>query len=148
MHHASHLARRHSATFARGRLPLHERQAAAHVCVRARLNTNAHKRTDDDAPSTRLSLSGSHPPHPPRSAGPRDFRVLRSANGNLPIYTDIRNGGTRITTVLRKYAGDAEALAEELKSVTGKTVHLYHGRMEVKGRHRLLMTEWLEKLGF
>lgn len=77
------------------------------------------------------------------------FRVLRSSRGNLPIYTDIRNGGTRIVTILRKYTGDTDALRDEVqRQCDGAKVTLYHGRMEVKGRHRKRISEWLTGLGF
>lgn len=79
---------------------------------------------------------------------PRAFRIERSRMGNFPIYTDIRNGGSKIVTILRKYSGDVLALAEELQAVTGKEVTAYHGRLEVRGRHAPVIAEWLGKLGF
>jgi large subunit ribosomal protein L49 len=82
------------------------------------------------------------------SSGPRPFRVARSRMGNFPIYTDIRNGGSKVVTILRKYTGDVPALASELEAVTGKEVTAYHGRLEVRGRHAPVIAEWLGKLGF
>ena len=37
-----------------------------------------------------------------RSDGPKAFRVVRSSQGNLPIYMDYRNGRTKVVTILRK----------------------------------------------
>jgi hypothetical protein len=34
------------------------------------------------------------------------YWIGRTKTGNLPIYTDIRNGRTRKLTVVRKYEGD------------------------------------------
>eukprot|EP00967_Tisochrysis_lutea_P068433 scaffold89676_cov44-Tisochrysis_lutea.AAC.1 len=81
-------------------------------------------------------------------SGPRAFHVDRSRMGNFPIYTDVRNGGSKVVTILRKFRGDVKALALELQSVTGKEVTAYHGRMEVRGRHAPVIAEWLGKLGF
>ena len=82
------------------------------------------------------------------------FAVVRSQNGNLPVYTDLRNGRTNKRTILRKYTGDANALRaalrEELKEQTGKDmeVFMYHGRMEVRGHHQDVLRNWLTRLGF
>ena len=37
------------------------------------------------------------------------FDIERTHTGNLPVYTDIRTGGTRQCTVVRKIFGDVEA---------------------------------------
>ena len=74
---------------------------------------------------------------------------MRTANGNLPVYTDIRNGRTKLVTIVRKYRGDVEALADELQTVCGGSkVTPYHGRLEVHGRHTAAITSWLKGLGF
>ena len=52
------------------------------------------------------------------SAGPKPFQVMRSRMGNFPIYTDVRNGGSKVVTVLRKYTGDVDALKAELQAST------------------------------
>ena len=67
--------------------------------------------------------------------------------GNLPVYTDYR-GGSRRVTILRKYAGDVQALGHALESLCESPVTLYHGRIEVKGLHRQKVTGWLSSLGF
>ena len=86
-------------------------------------------------------------PPPPRAERP--WRVLRSATGNLPVYTDYRVGGTKKVTILRKYQGDVEALKAELEQVTGREVVQFHGRLEVKGAdQRSKVVDWLRSLGF
>jgi len=78
------------------------------------------------------------------------FTVFRSKMGNLPLYIDYRGGGrTKVVTILRKYSGDAEALKTEVMRVC-KTQHvnLWHGRMEVKGKHKQALSEWLQECGF
>ena len=85
---------------------------------------------------------------PPRAKPSLPFRVLRSAHGNLPVYSEIRNGGTRKVTIVRKYSGDVDALSEALRELCNSKVTPYHGRLEVKGRHNTIIGEWLTGLGF
>lgn len=68
--------------------------------------------------------------------------------GNLPVYTDIRTGGSRKVTIVRKFAGDAAALGHQLEKLCGSPATLYHGRVEVKGLHQKKVSEWLQALGF
>ena len=67
--------------------------------------------------------------------------------GNLPIYTDTRNGN-KVVTILRKYAGDVDALQREMELIVGRQVVRFHGRLEVNGRHGKVMSHWLNRLGF
>lgn len=76
------------------------------------------------------------------------FQVLRSRRGHLPIYTDFRAGGSRKVTIVRKIAGDVQALGYELERVCESPVTQFHGRLEVKGLHREKVKEWLWSLGF
>ena len=68
--------------------------------------------------------------------------------GNLPVYTDIRTGGSKRVTIIRKIAGDAIALGQELERLCESPVTMFHGRVEVKGRHQKKVSEWLASLGF
>ena len=78
----------------------------------------------------------------------RPFHVARSRLGNLPVYTDMRNGRSRVVTILRKYSGDAVALQSELELLVGSQVRAYHGRLELNGSHKALVCKWLADLGF
>ena len=80
------------------------------------------------------------------SAGPR-FAVARTRNGNMPVYTEFRNGGTRQVTVVRKIVGDAQALKKELEAFTGSPVREYVGRLEVKGLHSAAVKQFLAEKG-
>ncbi|KAG5653265.1 hypothetical protein H0H81_001425 [Sphagnurus paluster] len=42
------------------------------------------------------------------------YFIPRNTRGNLPVYTDIRNGGTRYQVLVRNIDGNALALAKEL----------------------------------
>ncbi|GAA5861880.1 hypothetical protein JCM1840_006862 [Sporobolomyces johnsonii] len=58
----------------------------------------------------------------PSEAALRYF-VPRSRFGELPVYADIRNGGSRYLTVVRKVQGDLDALHRDLKSsLSGATI--------------------------
>lgn len=67
----------------------------------------------------------------------------------MPVYTDYKNGRTRALTIVRKFRGDSEALAEEMSKVCdGRLVDIRPGRVEVKGNYRGRVEEWLLRLGF
>ncbi|KAI0736941.1 ribosomal protein L49/IMG2 [Fomitopsis betulina] len=44
------------------------------------------------------------------------YHVPRNARGSIPVYTDIRNAGSRHLTLIRNIEGDANALAQDLQS--------------------------------
>ena len=79
---------------------------------------------------------------------PPPFRVHRTRVGNLPVYHDYRVGGTRKVTILRKYAGDVEALGRAVEAVCASPVTMFHGRLEVKGLHSKRIKDWLAHIGF
>lgn len=37
------------------------------------------------------------------------YNVARSTNGQLPVYTDIRTGGTRYLVIVKNISGDVQA---------------------------------------
>lgn len=51
------------------------------------------------------------------------YFVPRNTNGSLPVYTDIRNGGTRYMVLIRNIDGDANVSALPL-ATDGSTTHL------------------------
>lgn len=78
------------------------------------------------------------------------FRVFRTVKGKqVPVYTDYKNGRTRCLTIVRRFRGDAQALAAEMSKVCDDNiVTIYPGRVEVKGNYRGRVEEWLMRLGF
>ena len=85
------------------------------------------------------------PPSPPNAHA----QFTRSRTLGLPVYTDFKNGGSRIVTVVRRYTGDARALAAELGRVLGgRPVAVCNGRLEVEGNHAAQVKTWLAGLGF
>jgi len=94
------------------------------------------------------------------------FHIERTGNkpnnavGFLPVYSDIRIGGTKKTTVIRKVSGDRQAFVQELVAVISSTDAYKDGKKEVKyrirtggnievdGIHIKNVREWLAGLGF
>lgn len=78
------------------------------------------------------------------------FRVFRTEKGKqIPVYTDYRNGRTRCMTMVRRFRGDVDVLAEEMSRVCDNNMVIVRpGRMEVKGNYRDRVEEWLLRLGF
>lgn len=88
---------------------------------------------------------------------PQSYFVPRNANGNLPVYSDIRNNGTRYLVLIRGVDGKAQALAQELrtsfcKSSSGKLpkVGIEHGKnIVITGKvEKNEVIEWLKIRGF
>ncbi|KZT69023.1 hypothetical protein DAEQUDRAFT_670377 [Daedalea quercina L-15889] len=44
------------------------------------------------------------------------YSVPRNTRGSMPVFTDIRNAGTRHLTLIRNIEGNANALAQDLAS--------------------------------
>ncbi|KAK7440190.1 hypothetical protein VKT23_017133 [Stygiomarasmius scandens] len=87
------------------------------------------------------------------------YFVPRNSNGSLPVYTDIRNAGTRYLVLLRNIDGDANALAKDLsqslfKSDSPETSKLKINVVRSKhlvisgGRWKNDVLEWLLRKGF
>jgi translation initiation factor 1 (eIF-1/SUI1) len=79
------------------------------------------------------------------------YVVSRTVNKGLPVYSDYKNGGTRLLTIVRRVEGDASALMKDLNadfpeaviSINAKTQHVV-----IKGHHVNEIKEWLISKGF
>ena len=77
------------------------------------------------------------------------FEIERTHTGNLPVYTDLRAGGSRKLTVVRKIYGDVDAFKTELsKVVSNSPIEEKMGRLEINGSHSQKVKLWLTRLGF
>lgn len=87
------------------------------------------------------------------------YAVQRTGVGrNLPVYRDIRNGGTQVFTKIRRIEGDVEALARDLQQErfegepAGRMrewkVRPDLGQLWVKGDHLATVLSWLTSKGF
>ena len=65
------------------------------------------------------------------------------------MYSEYQHRGYRVMTCVRKFQGDARALAFELEMVCGPSeAKVRPGRIELKGNHTRAIKLYLEKLGF
>ncbi|KAF9072928.1 mitochondrial large subunit ribosomal protein-domain-containing protein [Rhodocollybia butyracea] len=87
------------------------------------------------------------------------YFVPRNSNGSLPVYTDIRNGGTRFLLSIRNIDGDASALANSLSTelfAPGSPEAMKLQISVVRSKHLIIqggkwkhnVVEWLVKKGF
>ncbi|KAK2467040.1 hypothetical protein APHAL10511_001298 [Amanita phalloides] len=69
------------------------------------------------------------------------YFIPRNSRGNLPVYTDIRNAGTRYLIHIRNVDGNASLLANELRESLFTLV--------ITGGHwKNRIMEWLKAKGF
>ncbi|KAI7899493.1 mitochondrial large subunit ribosomal protein-domain-containing protein [Cokeromyces recurvatus] len=79
------------------------------------------------------------------------YFVSRTVNKGIPVYTDYKNGGTRLLTVIRKVQGDSLALMEDLQAdfPEAEITRNYRTRhVLIKGNHVNEIKEWLIAKGF
>jgi len=76
------------------------------------------------------------------------FRVHRTNAQQLPVYSDVRKGGSQVT-IVRRFEGDWQELSQELSALLGGAeVRHRSGSLEVSGRHVARIKSWLLQLGF
>ena len=93
---------------------------------------------------------------PPRPGGPivknLPFHVFRSKTNNLAIYSRFRMKGPRVNTVIRRIAGDKEALVRVLTNVLGEEriteVDIREGKVNLRGNRVLEVMRVLYRMGF
>jgi translation initiation factor 1 (eIF-1/SUI1) len=79
------------------------------------------------------------------------YFVARTTNKGLPVYSEYKNGGTRLLTVVRRIEGDSNALIKDINTdfpeaivrLNPKTQHVV-----IKGHHVNEIKEWLISKGF
>ncbi|KAF8840964.1 hypothetical protein BDN67DRAFT_902427 [Paxillus ammoniavirescens] len=87
------------------------------------------------------------------------YFVRRNSRGSLPVYTDVRNGGTRYHVQIRNVEGRINALAAELKQslFNGDSPEASRLVVKVQGQRHITLTggrfkrdvaKWLTEKGF
>ena len=67
---------------------------------------------------------------------PLPFNVDRTYRNNLPVYTELKDGGNRKSTEIRLITGDIQAFKEELaKIVSNEDIKEKMGKVSVNGIH-------------
>ena len=77
----------------------------------------------------------------------REWRIGKTQGGKWPVYTNIRNGGAEVTTVVRHIEGDIDSLRSELMMVCESPCRIGLGNLELRGRHTWKVREFFESLG-
>eukprot|EP00429_Kryptoperidinium_foliaceum_P004934 CAMPEP_0176018834 /NCGR_PEP_ID=MMETSP0120_2-20121206/9080_1 /TAXON_ID=160619 /ORGANISM="Kryptoperidinium foliaceum, Strain CCMP 1326" /LENGTH=112 /DNA_ID=CAMNT_0017351893 /DNA_START=331 /DNA_END=669 /DNA_ORIENTATION=+ len=111
-----------------------------------------------------LSNGWSAPPGPDVTIPSYPFRVSRTKNkpndavGFLPVYSEFRKDGSRVTTRIKKVSGDVDEFLSELRSVLqipvphnpkDDTIRIRTGgTIELKGNRVREVRHWLAGLGF
>ncbi|KAI8812818.1 mitochondrial large subunit ribosomal protein-domain-containing protein [Cladochytrium replicatum] len=70
------------------------------------------------------------------------YNVKRTMNGWLPVYDDIRGGGSRVQTIIRRIEGDVQRLVKDLSA------YIPHERIHIKttNGHVVLDGYYVDKL--
>mmetsp|Transcript_47643 Transcript_47643/g.134232 ORF Transcript_47643/g.134232 Transcript_47643/m.134232 type:complete len:192 (+) Transcript_47643:118-693(+) len=113
---------------------------------------------------TILPNGWSAPPGPEIEVPSYPFQVRRTRNkpsdalGFLPVYSEFRKDGAKVTTRIKKVSGNADAFLSELRSVlqipvpanpNDDTIRIRTGgTIEVKGNRVREVKHWLASLGF
>ncbi|KAF8797876.1 hypothetical protein BYT27DRAFT_6906483 [Phlegmacium glaucopus] len=109
--------------------------------------------------STRcLSQTSATLPSTPQKQKPAYF-VPRNSQGNLPVYTDVRNNGGRYFVLIRNIDGNAEILAKDLENSLFANESKDRARIKIQtvrsknliisgGRWKNQVIEWLKERGF
>ncbi|KAI0831172.1 hypothetical protein BC628DRAFT_1415713 [Trametes gibbosa] len=95
----------------------------------------------------------------PATAATLPYRVLRNSRGSIPVFTDIRNGGTRYQVLIRNVEGNVDALAHDLRTSLFPPGSNEAERMRIEttrqrhivlsgGRWKADVLRWLAQRGF
>jgi len=103
--------------------------------------------------------SFSSPVPPPKHTKKYPYLVPRNKNGNLPVYSDVRNAGGRYLVLIRNVEGNVAALARDLTESLFEKDSYETSRMKMQvlqARHVVIQAgscknqviEWLRQRGF
>ncbi|KAI8073287.1 ribosomal protein L49/IMG2 [Gongronella butleri] len=82
------------------------------------------------------------------------YLVSRTTNKGLPVYSDIKNGGTKHLTIIRRVEGDVEALRTELAAMFPEApknhvrINPTNNHIVIKGNYVNEIKQWLVAKGF
>ncbi|KZP23612.1 hypothetical protein FIBSPDRAFT_858160 [Athelia psychrophila] len=84
------------------------------------------------------------------------YYVPRNSQGSLPVYSDIRNNGTRILVLIRNVEGNVESLAKDITQEFAGRPDAQRMKVLVKPRQLVLqggywktdVMQWLVERGF
>ena len=80
------------------------------------------------------------------------FDITRTRTNNIPVYIDIKGGGSKIVTTIRKVRGDLKELEKCVRSRLGDDFHYQinelTSQLHIKGNHKDPIVRLLKELGF
>ena len=81
------------------------------------------------------------------SGQPLAYTVVRTVNGELPVYKVYKGDGKIVNTVVRHVRGDLDLLRKDLSQVCESPVKIHMGSLEVRGIHTWKIKEYFESIG-
>jgi|LauGreDrversion4_2_1035121.scaffolds.fasta_scaffold39073_7 large subunit ribosomal protein L49 len=75
------------------------------------------------------------------------FSVLRTSNGQFPVYKVYKNNGKIVNTVVKHVRGDLNECRKALANICESPVKIHMGSLEVRGIHTWKVKEFLESVG-
>jgi large subunit ribosomal protein L49 len=75
------------------------------------------------------------------------FTVMRTANGQFPVYKVYKNNGKIVNTVVKHVRGDLNECRKVLANVCESPVKVHMGSLEIRGIHTWKVKEFLESVG-
>ncbi|KAI8866270.1 hypothetical protein GQ42DRAFT_109072, partial [Ramicandelaber brevisporus] len=80
------------------------------------------------------------------------YVVRRTKQGLLPVYTNLRNGGSRVLTTIKRIEGDVDLFVQELVATKPHLATLIvkykFNIITIKGNHRENIKQWLAEKDF
>eukprot|EP00158_Paraphelidium_tribonemae_P006061 Partr_v1_DN27649_c1_g1_i2_m64959 len=80
-----------------------------------------------------------------------NYAILRTRHGSLPVYTEYRNGRSRILTVVRRVEGDIESLKNDISLfVPLEIIEIKQpqNHIVIKGNVQRPLRYWMNACGF
>lgn len=82
------------------------------------------------------------------------YVVARTSNHSLPVYSEIKNGGTQQLTIIRRIQGDVEALKSDMAALFPDSpknhikINPTNNHIIIKGLYVNELKQWLANKGF
>lgn len=75
------------------------------------------------------------------------YAVIRSINGELPVYKVFKGNGKIVNTVVKHVRGDMDTFRKDISRICESPVKVHMGSIEVRGIHTWKIKEYLESIG-
>uniref|UniRef100_A0A7S0ZPD5 Large ribosomal subunit protein mL49 n=1 Tax=Noctiluca scintillans TaxID=2966 RepID=A0A7S0ZPD5_NOCSC len=76
-----------------------------------------------------------------------NWKVMRTQNGNLPVYSVYTRQGTEVTTYVKHFYGEVEVFRRELMNICESPVRVRAGAFQIRGLHTWKVQEYLMSMG-